>query len=105
MQHIFDSRIANTDQEDVQHSVKVVIGYDNLLHGETVPGYDEDSVVRKWHRKVAPRTQLMRKSSLAVAILIGGTSCTLRFFTEPLDSIPQMSFGIAQVFKSIRQIS
>ena len=52
MQNIFDSRFANTDLEDVQHfinipkGVKVMIGYDNLVHGEAVPGYGEDGVVR-----------------------------------------------------------
>jgi len=39
-----DSRFADMDLEDVQHFVKfpnglkVVIRYDNLVHGEAVPG-------------------------------------------------------------------
>jgi hypothetical protein len=40
---------------DTDKGVKIMVGYDNIVYGEAVPGYGNDGVVRseieKWHEE------------------------------------------------------
>jgi hypothetical protein len=58
---LWRERLAYKDAEDVNNfidtdrGVKIMVGYDNIVFGEAVPGYGRDGVVRseieRWHKE------------------------------------------------------